>query len=104
MRSTTSSPKNIAVPPFSIISRWPVFHCNNHKGPNIAGIDDESNQVTRLFHPRRDSWDEHFRWDGPVLVGRTAIGRATVAVLEIDLPHRVAHRQALIEEGAFPVS
>ena len=43
------------------------FHCNNHKGPNIAGIDSLSGQLTRLFHPRSDQWKEHFRWPGPAL-------------------------------------
>ena len=59
------------------------LHCNSHKGPNIAGLDPRmpDRGPVRLFHPRRHKWDRHFRWDGPVLVGRTAIGRATVAVL-----------------------
>jgi hypothetical protein len=77
------------------------FACNNHKGPNIAGIDLESGQVVRLFHPRRDQWREHFAWRGPLLIGLTPIGRATVHVLKINLRHRVIHRQALIDEGAF---
>ncbi|NET53442.1 MAG: HNH endonuclease, partial [Merismopedia sp. SIO2A8] len=28
------------------------FNCNSFKGPNIAGIDQTSQTVTRLFHPR----------------------------------------------------
>jgi hypothetical protein len=36
------------------------------------------------------------------LVGRTAIGRTTIAVLEINDPARVALRTALIEEGLSP--
>jgi len=78
------------------------FLCNNHKGPNIAGRDPRTGRIVRLFHPRRHKWQEHFQWDGPRLVGRTAIGRATIAVLEINLTQRVALRQALIDEGLFP--
>jgi len=78
------------------------FQCNNHKGPNIAGVDPDTGQVTELFHPRQDRWNEHFAWRGPVMVGLTPIGRSTVAVLEINLRHRLIHRQALIEEGVFP--
>jgi hypothetical protein len=78
------------------------FACNNHKGPNVAGIDSNSGEVIRLFHPRLDRWDEHFEWRGAALVGRTPIGRATVAVLEINLPHRIRLREMLIEEGVFP--
>ena len=28
--------------------------CNLHKGSDLSGIDPESNQMTRLFDPRRD--------------------------------------------------
>jgi len=79
------------------------FLCNSYKGPNIAGIDPVSRSIVPLFHPRRHKWARHFRWDGPVLVGRTPTGRATVEVLEINQLHRVAARRALIEEGVFPL-
>lgn len=58
-------------------------HCNIHKGPNIAGIDPQSGEMVRLFHPRLDFWAEHFRWDGALLMAHTPIGRATVATLVI---------------------
>jgi hypothetical protein len=77
------------------------LHCNKRKGPNLAGIDSETGEIVRLFHPRNDPWDEHFEWDGPYLRGRTDIGRATVAVLGINHPNRVATREALIESGEF---
>jgi hypothetical protein len=80
------------------------FADNHHKGPNLGGIDPKTGKKVWLFHPRRHKWSRHFRWDGPVLVGRTAIGRATIAVLAINLSHRVAQRAALIAEGVFPPS
>lgn len=79
------------------------YACNHHKGPNLAGIDPATGRIERLFHPRRHQWGRHFRWDGPRLVGQTTIGRATIAVLAINRPYRVALRQRLIEEGAFPI-
>jgi len=27
------------------------FHCNNFKGPNVAGIDPDTGEIVRLFHP-----------------------------------------------------
>jgi hypothetical protein len=78
------------------------FACNNHKGPNIAGIDSQTGDVTPLFHPRRDRWEDHFVWDGGVLHGRTAAGRATVDVLAINLTYRVQLREMLMAEGVFP--
>jgi hypothetical protein len=75
------------------------FWCNVHKGPNIAGIDPETRQIVPLFHPRNDRWNEHFRWDGPLLVGLTPSGRATIDVLDMNHPVRVALRESLIAEG-----
>jgi len=78
------------------------FYCNNYKGPNIAGIDPRGGKIVRLFHPRRHKWSRHFHWNGPTLVGRTPIGRATIAVLNINDPEAVATRAALIRAGLFP--
>lgn len=81
---------------------WSCFYCNRYKGPNIAGVDPETGRIVRLFHPRKDLWTRHFRWNGPVLVGKTTTGRATIAVLAINHPDAVTLRGALIEEGVFP--
>ena len=78
------------------------FADNHHKGPNHSGIDPKTNKRTWLFDPRRHKWDRHFRWYGPILVGRTAIGRTTIAVLGINLDHRVRQRTQLVAEGDFP--
>ena len=75
---------------------------NVHKGPNIAGLDPETGLLTRLFHPRQDTWEEHFAWGGPVLAGRTAIGRTTIEVLAMNAPERVEQRRLLIRGGLFP--
>jgi hypothetical protein len=80
------------------------FHCNNFKGPNLAGVDETTPQITRLFHPRRHKWGRHFRWEGAYLVGRTPVGRATVAVLRINLLTRFLHRQFLMNEGVYPLA
>jgi len=78
------------------------FADNHRKGPNLAGIDPKTGKRAWLFNPRRHKWTRHFRWEGPLLVGRTAIGRATIVVFQINAAHRVAQRAALIDEGAFP--
>jgi hypothetical protein len=59
-------------------------------------------KLTRLFNPRRHRGERHFRWDGPCLVGRTPVGRTTIAVLALNDPDAVAVREALIDEGVFP--
>ena len=78
------------------------FACNHHKGPNLAGIDPRTGKRVWLYNPRRQKWRRHFRWNDPVLIGRTPVGRATIAVLAINLPHRLVQRAALIGEGVFP--
>jgi HNH endonuclease len=78
------------------------YACNLHKGPNLSGRDPRTRKIVRLFNPRRHSWRRHFRWNGPLLVGRTAVGRATVVTLGINQRRRVELRQFLIGEGAFP--
>jgi hypothetical protein len=76
--------------------------CNRNKGPNISGVDNRTNDIVRLFNPRRDRWAEHFRWRGPQLIGLTPIGRATIRVLAINHPDAVRLRRELIAEGVFP--
>ncbi len=76
--------------------------CSLFKGPNPAGYDPETGTLTRLFNPRTDYWDDHFEWAGPVLIGTTDIGRATIQVLRINERLRVEHRSLLIDLGEFP--
>jgi hypothetical protein len=75
--------------------------CNLHKGSNLAGIDpdDDGRALVRLFHPRRDIWHDHFRFEGASIVGITAIGRTTVWVLNLNDVRRLELRSALLENG-----
>src|SRR5260370_23278145 len=75
------------------------FHGNNFKGPNLAGVDPETGEVIRLFHPRHESHREHFRWDANLVIGLTAIGRATIETLRLNRPLRSALRRCLLGEG-----
>jgi hypothetical protein len=78
------------------------MRCNVFKGSNIAGRDGPTRRLVPLFNPRRHKWERHFRWRGGYLGGRTAIGRVTVAVLNINDAVRVGLREGLIAEGLFP--
>jgi 5-methylcytosine-specific restriction endonuclease McrA len=68
--------------------------CNLHKGTNLTGIDPQTNEVTELFHPRRQLWNEHFAWQGIYLVGRTATGRTTIRVLNMNSEDQIALRSS----------
>jgi hypothetical protein len=78
------------------------MRCNKRKGPNVAGVDRDTGEIVRLFHPRHDTWVHHFRWNGAELLGLTTIGKATIATLDINNPSAVAVREELIAEGVFP--
>jgi hypothetical protein len=75
------------------------FFCNRFKGPNLSGIDPVTRLIRQLFDPRLGVWREHFFWEGAHLRGYTPEGRATIAVLRINDPPRVAFRELLIESG-----
>ena len=68
--------------------------CNIRKGSDLTGIDPEFGSVTRLFDPRAQNWDEHFVREGLRIVGRTAVGRTTVQVLDLNSPARLRLRLA----------
>ena len=66
--------------------------CNLHKGPNLTGIDPETGEITRLFNPRTQNWSEHFEWQGVQIVGKTACGRTTIVVLEMNSDEQLGLR------------
>lgn len=68
----------------------------------MTGIDPVTRKVTVLFNPRTQQWQRHFQWREFTIVGKTAVGRATVAVLAMNHPDRMAIRRALQQVGSFP--
>lgn len=66
--------------------------CNLHKGPNLTGFDPETGELCRLFHPREQKWEIHFRWAGIYIVGKTDVGRTTVKVLDMNSAEQIELR------------
>lgn len=89
----TDDPKGLA---------WSCHYCNLAKSSNLSGRDSVTGRIVVLFNPRRQRWDRHFAWDGPLLTGRTPCGRATIAVFNMNARHRIELREMLIEVGRFP--
>ena len=75
--------------------------CNKHKGSDLASLDPETSEVALLFHPRRDRWADHFQLAGARVVPLTPVGRATVRLLQLNQPERIAERKLLIAAGAL---
>jgi 5-methylcytosine-specific restriction endonuclease McrA len=68
--------------------------CNAYKGPTLTSIDPDTGAVAPLFNPREDDWDEHFELREGYVRGKTPVGRATVRLLNMNAPRRVALRWA----------
>jgi hypothetical protein len=80
---------------------WACFDCNNAKGSDIASYDDLSGELTPLFNPRTELWDEHFALDGAIIVGKTPVGRVTVLLLKMNSDEQIDTRQSLIDAGIW---
>lgn len=78
--------------------------CNRHKGTDIASIHPETGEVVPLFHPRNDSWSDHFRIAGQHIEPLSSIGSVTMRLLRLNSPERLAERRLLQERGGYPFS
>lgn len=59
--------------------------CNSHKSDKVEALDPQTGEIVSIFNPRMQDWSEHFEWaeDGIRILGKTAIGRATVVALHL---------------------
>jgi len=78
------------------------FECNRHKGSDIASYDQTSEEVVRLFHPRRDQWAEFFRLEDAKIIALNPIGRVTVKLLQLNQHERLIERAELLADGKYP--
>ncbi len=71
--------------------------CNLFKGPNLSTK--VEGETVELFHPRQHEWHDHFAFSGPEIVGLTPTGRATVQLLKMNTPRRIAIRRRILAHG-----
>lgn len=67
-----------------------------------SAVEPTSGRKVALFHPRRQRWFDHFRWDGCRLVGLTPTGRVTIAALHLNRPLILAIRAEESLRGRHP--
>lgn len=113
------SPEDYNTDPFSIEHIHPVarggsndednlalscFGCNLIKGVRVDAPDPVTGERFPLFHPRRDSWSGHFTWSDNFqeVEARTAIGRATIAALDLNRRKLQNLRRALLSIEVHP--
>ena len=80
------------------------FHCNRRKSDHITAVDPISGERVSVFHPRQNEWNTHFVWssDRLYLVGLTAIGRATIHLLDLNKERVIRIRAADLVVGRHP--
>ncbi|MAU00522.1 MAG: HNH endonuclease [Anaerolineaceae bacterium] len=80
-------------------------NCNVSKAAATTAVDPETNVTVQLFHPRHQSWADHFAWseDFSEIFGLTPVGRATISRLKMNRPRIVLARQRWVQAGYHPV-
>jgi hypothetical protein len=83
---------------------YACHRCNLYKSTTTEWKDPLSGVLTPLFHPRRDSWGDHFVWDddGIRLLGLTPMGRATVVALNMNNEDILHARRNWVGVGWHP--
>jgi hypothetical protein len=78
--------------------------CNGAKHDNLSALDPATGLSVPLYHPRRQQWHEHFRWnvDYTLLIGLTPFGRATIEALDLNRGGVVNLRQVMSLAGKHP--
>ena len=78
--------------------------CNLYKADHVTGREEDSVVEIRLFDPRSQSWNEHFAVDAATgtIKGTTAVGRVTVACLQMNRPANRNARLQWIRLEIFP--
>ncbi len=80
--------------------------CNNTKYNKVEAIDPVTATLVRLYNPREDRWEDHFAWNTETthIVGLSAIGRATVNLLQLNREGVVNLRELLLNSGRHPIT
>lgn len=76
--------------------------CNGFKGSDICSLDPATGEITSLYHPRRQNWEDHFRLVGNRIDPLTASGRVTAKILRVNDDERIQERAILIVAGRYP--
>ncbi len=75
--------------------------CNWFKGANISSVD-AAGAIVRLFNPRSERWEDHFRLTAAVVQPLTGTGEATARLLRLNAAERVVERNMLQRLGRYP--
>ena len=80
--------------------------CNLSKSTATSALDPTTGMTVPLFHPRRQHWQDHFRWleNAHRVQGLTPTGRATVERLRMNQDRLVVARALWVKANCHPPS
>ncbi len=76
--------------------------CSLRKGARLRASDPRTGRNVVLFHPRLQTWAQHFMWKGDRVGGKTSTGRATVELLKMNRLLAVVIRREERVHGRHP--
>lgn len=83
---------------------WACALRNMFKGTDVGTLLPPANEFVRLFNPRIDDWNMHFKVDASLILPNTSIGKATVKILQLNHIDRLLERQMLADADLFPIN
>ena len=83
---------------------WCCPLCNRYKRDQTMAVDPQTQRRVKLFHPRKQRWTRHFKWNDELthIIGRTMAGRATVEALKLNNDRIVPLRRIWVSIGRHP--
>ncbi len=78
--------------------------CNEFKSAKTTAIDPATGEKIPLFHPRKDNWNDHFKWsdDSLHIIGITLKGKLSIQALNMNREGLLNLRQLLKNAGLHP--
>jgi hypothetical protein len=77
--------------------------CSLRKAARQRARDSQTGRLVKLYNPRSDTWSDHFAVTrGCRIIGKSAVGRATIAVLGMNRAAVIAIRRELKSLGGLP--
>ncbi|BAU12690.1 HNH endonuclease [Leptolyngbya sp. NIES-3755] len=74
------------------------------KGSDIASIDPETDEITALYNPRRDRWQDHFQLQDAELIPLTDRARTTIRLLQLNRNSILKERPLWIASGLISIA
>lgn len=78
--------------------------CNRFKAYRQTALDPVTQHEVPLFHPRQQTWEEHFTWseNASEIIGETPVGRTSIVALKMNRLQLTRVRRMWVTMGEHP--